>query len=196
MIVKLARKTTRFLCKNGIVPEEDFEVYSYSFEVLISTVINSLLLLIVALITNTFLRSFAFAVCFFCLRRVCGGGHAKTHFVCISSMMLIYCVFLILSPHISINLPCLLILSCAEIAIMFFLAPVEDFNKPLSADECKKYGKQSRAFVLVAVVLSFIMFQLNYAPLAIAIQFSLVTVCALLIFGKLKNLIIISRNGK
>lgn len=195
MIVKLSRKIAILLCKHGVVPDEDFEVYCYSFEILLSTVLNTLLILVVAVITNTFFKSFAFAACFFHLRRLCGGVHAKTHFVCISSMMVIYVAFLISSPQISINLLGVILLSCAEITIVFLLAPVEDFNKPLLDSERIEYGKQSRMFTIFVVTLSLVLFLLNYPTLAVAVQFSLVSVCALLILGKISNLITVSRVG-
>lgn len=55
MLSKLAKKMTSFFISRNLIEESRKEVYDYSFEVLLSTLLNGLSLFIIALFSNTFL---------------------------------------------------------------------------------------------------------------------------------------------
>ena len=75
MIGKLSLKTAVFFSDNNIISSEDIEAYAYGLEILISTVINFMAAIFIAVLTGEFL---AFTVClaaFITLRLHAGGYH-------------------------------------------------------------------------------------------------------------------------
>lgn len=61
----LAKKITLFYIKKGKIEEDDREVYEYSFEMLISTIINFLIMIVGALITKRYWETALFTFSFF-----------------------------------------------------------------------------------------------------------------------------------
>ena len=60
----LAKKITLFYIKKGKIEEDDREVYEYSFEMLISTIINFLIMIVGALITKRYWETALFTFSF------------------------------------------------------------------------------------------------------------------------------------
>lgn len=57
MLERLAKGAARFFVVQDIVKSEHEEIYAYGMEILLSTVINGVMVLIIAAITNTLLLS-------------------------------------------------------------------------------------------------------------------------------------------
>ena len=75
--------------------EFERDVYEYCFEVLLSTFLNLLAIIILAVATGLYLETLCFTISFMTLRGTAGGYHAKTHWGCFLILMLVYAIFAI-----------------------------------------------------------------------------------------------------
>lgn len=155
MISTLATTISSFFSEKGIINKEELDVYSYSFEVLIASVWNGILLFTYALLAGRFVETICFALVFTTLRPFCGGYHALNHFFCCASMMFLYTIYLMLLKFTSADWYLIMTLANMTIGIItvFALAPLEDKNKPLDELEIKKYRKKSRGYTIIFSIL-------------------------------------------
>lgn len=149
MLSKMAQKLSSFFMPD--VSREDREVYNYSFETLLATLLNLVVLCALAAITRTFWESLLFVAGFAPLRSLAGGYHSKTHFRCLLTLLLSYAVLwaaITFAPVISF--PWINIVSAGvSIVLIWILSPVDDPNKPLSEREKIHFRKRSRVAILV-----------------------------------------------
>ena len=106
MFPNLTRKMASFFIANGIIPKEEHDVYAYSFEILLATLLNFIGIFIIMLVTKTFCETVFFLSAFLPLRMLVGGYHAKNHIRCFLLLMAIFIGFIFLVkyfPHIYIG---------------------------------------------------------------------------------------------
>lgn len=83
MYEKLSNRMACFLIKNEVGKNEYLEVYAYGFENVISTIFNTIILLLIG-VTLGLGREILVYMCFFAmLRNHAGGMHKSTHFSCV-----------------------------------------------------------------------------------------------------------------
>jgi len=147
----MSKKISSFFISNNIIKEEDKEVYEYSLELLLSTVLNFAAVIIIAIFTRKILEATLFVLGFVPLRAMAGGYHADTHFRCFLILIFTYSVFLLTVFFIPVKfiLATTAVLVLISISLIFILSPMEDSNKPLSEEETKKFRRKSRIGILV-----------------------------------------------
>jgi len=150
----MSSKVSSFFIAYGIIPEDDRDVYVYSFEVLFSTLLSFLALAVLAVFTRTVLETAIFLLGFVPLRLIAGGYHAKNHFRCFLILMCVYCTFLMaiffLPP--SYIEPVILSSVILSVLLVFLIAPSEDSNKPITGSEKVRFRKASRLAVVCYVI--------------------------------------------
>ena len=72
------------ICNNNNVLDYDEEIFLYGVEVIITTLINLVLLLIVGLVSGTADQAMVYFVSYAFLRKFIGGYHCNTNFKCIT----------------------------------------------------------------------------------------------------------------
>ncbi len=185
----LAKKITLFLIKKNIINGDDKEIYEYSFEVLISTIINFLILIIVMLITKRYVETVVFSVVFIITRRLVGGYHSKTHIGCTFSLIAIYAGLIFSISNFNYeklnNISVLLIIPFMIIILIF--APVGHYNNPL--DDEKTIQLRLKGIIFTSI-LSFIILFLSYYNISnysFIMAYTEAIVSLLLILGYLEN---------
>lgn len=152
MLKSIAEEITVALAANDIIKMDEMEAYNYGLELLIPKVILYAAILIVSLITNTFLISLSFVVMLMALRRYAGGFHCKTAETCLLFSFLIYLLalfgydFVHYIPQIAYAFS-----SLFSAIIVLIFAPVEDVNRPL--DESEKIQYRQKAMITLTVIL-------------------------------------------
>lgn len=160
MLHKKALQLSGFLARRGIFDPEDAEVYAYGLELLFSTAISIILVIIVSIL---FLKPLAWVFIllpFIPLRVTAGGYHAKTHFSCIFMFTVAFAALMALSVLTTgLVTPWMLTgVSAACFSLVLLLSPVASKNKPLSDEERRKNRRKSiilSAAALLAVSVSF-----------------------------------------
>ncbi len=82
VIANLAESIAYFLVRKNWGKEEDYEIYQYGCEVILSALIDILLVAGCGLLFHMVGKAFLFYAIFLILRRYCGGFHAETYLVC------------------------------------------------------------------------------------------------------------------
>lgn len=197
MITRMSAKLSSFFAENGVIEKEDIEVYDYSLQILFSTVFNFVAVVAIALVTKTVWLSFIYLFGFIPLRLTAGGYHAKNHFRCFLVLMGTYAAFLLavfFLPELVHQVTAFAAIAVSLVLIVV-LAPVEDKNKPLSADEVKSFKKKSRvAIVLYAVVIACLLLLLSKDIYGLSLSLGVLSVALSLLASKIKNRIVQNRH--
>ena len=158
MISILSNRITDFFCRKSIIQQEDNKSYSYGFELLLSTLINLILILSLAVVFNVFVECWFYIAGFILLRATAGGYHAKHHWSCISMTSISYGL-----SAIGLKLVPSAILTGGSILLCFFssltvwiLSPVEAPNKPLSQEKRQRMRNWSIAIASFNLVVALV----------------------------------------
>lgn len=154
VIADIAGRIASFFVAKKVIDEEEKEIYVYGFEMTISFLLNLMIVLLLAILTRTFFCSMLFLLGFMPLRIVGGGYHAKNHFSCMLTLVMIYVLFLGLTywyPMEWKNITAIVIMILAT-TLIFMLAPLEDENHPLEERQKRRLKIKSRVFILLSVL--------------------------------------------
>ncbi len=143
--------------------DDEKVVYAYSIEILMSLLLNLLILSSAAYILNKKLELLIFSG----LRTFAGGYHARTHMECIFLSFSIFVISAMCGTYLKQYGEIILVFGVIfSIFMVFWLAPSETENKPLSKNEIKKYKAISRIIVITlslsAAALYFIRVKTGY----------------------------------
>jgi accessory gene regulator B len=151
MLSEKAIQLSGRLASRGIISAEDVEVYSYGLELLMSTVLNILLVIVIAFLFSQPLAWFFFLLSFIPLRLTAGGFHAKTHLGCCLVFSVAYALLMLLGVLTAeLVTPAMLIgVSAACVLVVLLLSPVQAPNKPLAEQDKRRNRRLS--LVIAAV---------------------------------------------
>lgn len=154
MIKHLSNKITSLLVCNNSIDNEDSEICSYGLEVLISSLINTVIVLLIGFILGKFIQTIVFIACYCSIRQFSGGYHASSHGKCIFTFLCMYIATVVIVGNIySIHLkPVILLIGILNWISIFILVPVEHVNNPLTDLEKIKNKKNARVIVTLVLV--------------------------------------------
>lgn len=178
---------TKSLINNKFINDQDKDLYAYGLQLGITALLNIFITIILGILMGRIWESIVFLLTYIPLRSYAGGYHAKNQFRCdVLSILLIITALTGCSLLIKYDFAGRLLLPASGI-IIFFLSPVEDFNKRLNQEETKNYRKKSR--ILVGVIFSFVILlrQLYYPHIAAPLIMVFIILALMLIAGKIKN---------
>lgn len=189
MINQLATLLTNHYIKKGKIDPDDKEVYVYCFDIAISTILNFAILIIIALCTKTYIESLCFGICLVTLRNYAGGLHAKTHLGC--SILLIVVILGWIAAINYIEVEYLKTMSYIFVVIstptIFLLAPVDNANNVLDANQKKKYKIKTLIVVFIILIAYLIFFLINKYTYSFIISYAIICVCISMIVQKSIN---------
>lgn len=139
MLEKASKSITNSLRKKGIVLDEFADVYQYGFELLLSFLISTGLVILAGIIFNCFIETLVFLLVFISLRSFTGGFHAMKYLTCTVSTFGVYSFVMIVSAFVSVNFLVFFILLLIGSIILYIKAPVENPNKELTKKQKSKY---------------------------------------------------------
>ena len=165
MISKYALILAEYYAEKNIYTRDKINVYKYGFELLISTALNILCILLLSIIMESILGAVFFCMAFIPLRLTAGGYHAKHHWSCILGFNLIFLGFSVI--HHFMNVEYVLIYSLITIIVsslfIWSFAPVEAVNKPLK--EAQRMMQRNKSIIIacfnLALVLLFYSISIN-----------------------------------
>lgn len=180
MYKKGARYITNQFIKHGNISEEKANVYAYGFEILISTIVYTIIFLITAAITNTLLESILFWFGFFIVRTIAGGYHAKTYTFCHILFLLNHIAFIAILKLIPSNAITVLVLclTLTSAICLFKYAPVDHPNKRFTKNEKKKFRASSLAYAFLTLIIITLAFVFHFQNEALFLGYSIGTFSA------------------
>ena len=189
MIESQAKKMSSFFISNGVIDERDREKFDYCYEVMLSTLLNVLAIVLIGAVTGFLPQTVYFLAAFVLLKNTVGGYHACSHLGCFLCTLGTYLAFRLLGAFLPADvLPMLSVLLASFAAVtVFLLAPVGTENKPLGRKQAIRLKRDSR--LLVFFIVLFILFLLAgraEADLPFSVSFGIAAVAASLIAGKIR----------
>lgn len=136
MISKLAKSIAHFFVVQNITEESKEVIYAYGMELLISDVLNTIIVLLIALFSHTLPAVVVFIAVFMGLRQFVGGFHANSHLSCMFTLVMVMMVFSYGICNVSGYITPIFSISFIMIAlpIILCIAPVPHPNKPMSEE--------------------------------------------------------------
>lgn len=149
MLHSLAERIAVFLFEN--TDEYPLEIYTYGFELLISSIIETLILIISGVILNSFLETIVFIISFSFIRFFAGGYHAKSYLKCAVVTVIVYLLVIIsyeLFKDISFicQMGVIVLVFLLSFVFVCVFAPIENANKKI---ENKQKTKQIALLILL-----------------------------------------------
>ena len=157
MIHRLSKVIADFLLHKNIIPETEIDVYIYGYETVILGIIDFFIVLAVGFIFNKIITMLIFFAMFISVRLYPGGYHANTVLKCKVVFVLI-CISLVFLSEFKFPYYLYILMMLLYVITSFFLAPIENYNKPLTSEEQMKYRRISIAmsiFCSIADVFSY-----------------------------------------
>ena len=163
MIEFLAEKITEYFLAKNIILSENKAIYKYGAEITISSLVGYILILMIGIVTHSFLNSIIFLLCFSSIRIFSGGYHADTYLKCNAKFVLLYFAIIgaekIFPIKIAMYVGVLMVIT--SVLIMLILSPIENKNKPLTLEEKKEYRKKSIFLLIFWVLIGLVLLALD-----------------------------------
>ena len=189
MISAIADRISEEMLHEGLILEEDRELYQYGFFLLISRGIFFVIAGIAGALVGNLWDSIFFYILFSFLRGYAGGLHADREAVCLfsttASLFLAAKIIFCLRRGNYVILSCGVLVVCS--ALVLLIAPLDSDSKPLGESEMRHYRKVTRLLTLLMNLSSFVWLMAGY-PQFLFISCVVTGVEAvLLILGKAKR---------
>lgn len=189
MISAIADRISEEMLHEGLILEEDRELYRYGFFLLISRGIFFVIAGIAGALVGNLWDSIFFYILFSFLRGYAGGLHADREAVCLfsttASLLLAAKIIFCLRRGNYVILSCGVLVVCS--ALVLLIAPLDSDSKPLGESEMRHYRKVTRLLTLLINLSSFVWLMAGY-PQFLFISCVVTGVEAvLLILGKAKR---------
>lgn len=182
MLNKIATKITKTMLVHKIIAEDMVDIYVYGFELLLSFLFNTTIIMIAGILLGRLLQTLMFLLIFVLLRSFTGGYHAKTYGVCTLVTFLVYGGVLLFSELFVPSMLFYGVLAIVGVALLLTLVPIEHPNKKITQKKKRKYKHISLIlfliFITVGALLCHVDWQLN------AVVFFTLTADLLLLFVK------------
>lgn len=190
MYEQLSKRITAILIRNNIVSEKEKEIYIYSFQIILSSFVSSLFIIIWSLLFKQIFNTIIFFCGFFLCRKFSGGYHAKSQVVCFLFTQTLFISYLSLITFTNIlesKFSFVLITLFTNIIILT-IAPIDNENKPFSKKEKTKFQKKSRILSSINLVIAFISVYFSlFIKEYFCYMLGVFSVSIMLILGKIQN---------
>ena len=125
---KIARKLTAKLLIQNIIPEDYADIYIYGFELLLSFMFSTSVIVLAGVLCGRLVQTIAFLVVFIVLRSFTGGYHALQYWFCSVVTFSIFGLVLLTSEFVEVSLIFYILLSVIGIVTIALMVPVENLN--------------------------------------------------------------------
>lgn len=190
MIEKISCAIVKKFEAFDIVNNENRDIYLFGTYQGLVLIINLISMILIGIAFGQIFECLLYMLLFIPMRSFAGGYHASSPQRCyVYSMACIVLAMLIIKFTV-FNLVIYYIASIISGAVIFNLAPVEDQNKPLDKVEIIHYRVRTQVTLVIEGLFFVVSMTLNWNTGMICTTLSLVTLCLMLIAGKIKNKLI------
>lgn len=194
MISRIALTITDWLRKRDIIVQEEYEIYLFGMEQLLSSIMNMVSVLIIGMILGVLLESIIFLMAFKFIRQYAGGYHASTRIRCyLLSIMTIITVLSVIK-YVSMDEIILVTLSGLASIVILLLSPIDTENRRIDAVERIYYRKKTIIIWVIELFIAVMCMIVHFYEGAKCIVLALLVLAMALSGEKLKGKII--KNGR
>jgi accessory gene regulator B len=184
MLTKTARRIADKMILQDVIPEEDRELYEYGMVQGVIMIINWITAILIGFLFGLYWQAAVFLILFTPIRIYAGGYHAGSQFQCYIYTSLLQFAVMAAIKYVSFSIWISLGIILLSAYCMFFIAPVEAENKPMTKEEAKKYGFISRRNWFLEVL----MFAAAYF-----LQWDMLCRCIILVFALMSMLLLLGK---
>lgn len=152
MLKNIAKKCSYYLLSKNVIKTQDIKIYAYGFELLISTILGMLSILIISLYFFDISYALIFFLFFMPLRTFTGGYHCKTYLNCFLFSNMYFVITVSISKLLnSLIISKLSFYSIIFITILFFFysTPVYSLKTNLSQRAINNSKKISKLVIII-----------------------------------------------
>lgn len=166
-------KFVNILITNNIISSEERSIYEYGLSQIPHMMINIIFSIFIGYIFNLLSKVIFFQIIYIGIRSYSGGYHAKTRIRCtiLSSLIIIFsCIFItfLIELNCKYKFSILYILGILSSAFIYYFAPIQSANNPLTKYECI-YIKKKLLKRLIVCNLFLTLFSLFHFELSLVI---------------------------
>lgn len=136
MLENTSEAVVNILLKKQIIKPEKQNIYKEGFKLFMADLINIFLVIIIGLITKSFIHSALYLFMLLTVRRFCGGFHAKTYYLCrtitVGTYILIFTASCLIVRY---QLTMSIIINAVAVTTMLLFSPVVVPGKELTFKE-------------------------------------------------------------
>lgn len=146
MIRAMAEKAAGLFVREQVIGEQDRGIYAYGMEMLISETACTAAVLGIGLSAGRLAQAVTYICMYTVIRVYAGGYHAESHRNCIMIFSMCFSLLMTVVERLDsyglsgILVPCTVL----SVGIIFLLAPVENYRKPLTKNEYRIFRKKAR----------------------------------------------------
>lgn len=144
MLSIIIQKTVNYWVETEIIDYYDRDIYEYGFELILSSAINIIAVIITGIFVKRLIESIVLLVVVIPLQSCGGGYHAKTHLRCFLIMYIGWWSVIQIIPYITPEYS--VFIAIVSVATIFILAPVRHENVPMSNKQFCKMRLLVRCF--------------------------------------------------
>jgi len=187
MFKRISRSIATEMVSAGVIKQDDWEVYQYSMEICIATIMNLLAAVLLFTIFARLLEGLIFFAAFFPLRTYSGGYHAPTHLRCFLLSIIILLVFITCLSAIPVESYYLAAVFMGFISsmVIFALTPVGCINRQFDEQESKTYRKISLILLAAEGFALLLLLSLKFELQALIVSFAMTVVASSLVIGEI-----------
>lgn len=191
MVQSVAVSITKQFLKVGVIEAGQMEIYIYGLEVLLSSLLNILVIIIISLLMCNPTAWLFFLISFVPQRLSAGGYHASSHFRCTTVGAISFASLIMLSNLLPMHIwNWLSLVTCIlNLLLVLKLAPVQTVNNPLSGKEVQRNRIISLYIAHIHLVCPLLMFTMPLKDFHIMKYYTLGIFIAgvSLVVGDMKN---------
>ncbi len=186
--------------RKKVIKEEDQAVYIYAYETLLMRVINFLIAIIVGAVTKNLFAVVIFLASYIPLRTYAGGYHSRDSVRCmIFSTLLIIGVALITRSSLYekslFGFFVFVGIGILSYAVILFVSPVADENKPLSDVENKQCAVKARIIATAIIITALICILMQRPEVGSVFILTQVIMASMLLLGIVNNRRLLRQNS-
>ena len=192
LLSKISKKMSSHFIKRGDILEEEREVYDYYFEIMLSTVLNALFLIVCGIVLNNFINTILFMIGFVIFRTVSGGFHASSHMKCFLTLVSVFFLLIIMLKFIPMQWMNILTIIWLLIStlLIYFIAPVEHKDNPLDDKTREKLKKCAQILsVLISLIIIVLIFTIGFSKYIFSFCYGMFAVAISIAVVKINEII-------
>lgn len=173
MMTSLADCLSSFFVSRSLIPTEEKHIYTYCFEVVISSILAWGSVICIALFTDTLVQTAFYLAGFFLFRSFAGGYHADTHLGCYVLSILAYSFFLLVVAIFPAMhyLAAVVVFQIFAFILLWLFSPVDHKNNPFSDELKMLLRKKVKILLIVFSMLVLLLIYYNYTHLAFYLSY-------------------------
>lgn len=156
MLGKISRKIVDRLLKKGTIIQEEYEVYSFGMEQLLTVIVDCFTAIFIGIVFGQVIEMLFFVCAFIIIRSYAGGYHASTPLRCYLLTTLINVIVLSVMKFIKLDMIAFIGLLVIASIVILLISPVDTENKPIDDIEYLYYRKKTIIVWSIEIIIALI----------------------------------------